>query len=99
MSRFIQLLESRRLLTATSSSLAAELGTANTLAATIKADLVALQNGAKADLATITTDLKGNKTSAAQLKTLKADEAKYLAKIKADNRWLICGGAGGPFQN
>lgn len=84
MSQFIQSLESRMLMAASAATLATDLGNVNTLGATVKADLTALQAGAKTDLAAITADLKGNKTSAAQLKTLKLDEAKYLAKIKAD---------------
>src|SRR6266436_4478035 len=90
MSRFIQPLECRTLLTASPTSLAAELTAINNSAGTIKADLIALQAGAKADLKTIATDLKGSpKTNAPLAKKLSADETKLLAKIKADVALLL----------
>jgi hypothetical protein len=57
MSRFIESLEGRRLLTASATSLAAELAAVNTDAGLVKADLTALQALPKADGAPVATDI------------------------------------------
>ncbi len=90
MSRFVQALESRTLLTATNSSLAAELATVNTNAAAVKADLATLTATAKADMKSISTDLKGTaKTNVPLLKKLQGDENKWLTKIKNNTNALL----------
>lgn len=90
MSRFIQSLESRRLLTATTSSLAAELTTVNTNASAVKADLTTLQSTAKADMKAIATDLKGSaKTNVPLLRKLQGDENRWLTKIKNNTNVLL----------
>jgi len=90
MSRFVQALESRTLLTATNTSLAAELTTVNTNAAAVKADLATLTATAKADMKAITTDLKGSaKTNVPLLKKLQSDENKWLTKIKNHTNALL----------
>ncbi len=90
MSRFVQILESRTLLTATNSSLAAELATVNTNAAAVKADLATLTATAKVDMKAIATDLKGtSKTNVPLLKKLQGDENKWLTKIKNNTNALL----------
>lgn len=90
MSRFVQALESRTLLSATTSSLAAELTFVNTNAAAVKADLTKLQNTAKADMKAIAADLKGtSKTNVPLLRKLQADENKWLTKIKNNTNALL----------
>ena len=90
MSRFVQALESRTLLTATNSSLAAELTTVNTNAAAVKADLATLTATAKADMKAIAADLKGTaKTNVPLLKKLQSDENKWLTKIKNNTNALL----------
>lgn len=90
MSRFVQPLESRTLLTATNSSLAAELTTVNTNAAAVKADLATLTAAAKADMKAIATDLKGtSRTNVPLLKKLQGDENKWLTKIRNNTNALL----------
>ncbi len=90
MSRFIQPLERRMLLTATATSLANELTTINTDSATVKVDMAAIQTAVKTDLAAITVDLKGSpKTNAPLLRFLKRDTNQFVAKLKADVTTLL----------
>ena len=90
MSRFVQALESRTLLTATTSSLATELASVNTNASAVRADLAALQLNARTDMKAITTDLKGSaKTNVPLLKKLQVDEGKWLAKIRNNTNALL----------
>jgi hypothetical protein len=92
MSRFIQPLEGRTLLTATSASISAETSAINTAAGAVQADLTALQNASKADLAKINTDLKGSaRTNAPLQKKLLKDQTVLIAKIKADTAALLKG--------
>lgn len=96
MSRFIQSLESRKLLSATlvtTSTLLADQAVLVADAAAAKAELKALAAVAGADAKTIAADLKGlPKTNAPLLKTLKADEAKLLALITKDVKALLTPG-------
>jgi soluble cytochrome b562 len=91
MSRFIQPLESRTLLSATSASIAAEMTNITTDAATVKADLADLKTTATADSKAIALDLKGSKTNAPALKTFQKDEKVLLTKINADGASLLKG--------
>jgi hypothetical protein len=94
MPRFIEPLEGRTLLTATSTSIASELAAINTAATAVKTDMASLKTTAAADLKTITTDLKGSpKTNAPLLKKLGADEKILLAKINTDVNSLLKGSA------
>jgi hypothetical protein len=94
MSRFIQPLERRTLLTASASSLSADLTSINTDAAAVKADLTSLQTAATADFKSLVSDLKGSsKTNLALLAKLRSDGNKYLAKLKADVNALLKGSA------
>jgi len=90
MSRFIQPLERRTLLTATATSLAAESAAVATAAPPVQADLLALQLAAKTDLAAITLDLKGSpKTNAPLLRFLKRDTNQFVNKEKSDVTALL----------
>jgi len=94
MPRFIEPLEGRTLLTATSTSIASELAAVNTAATALKTDMAALKTTASTDLKTITTDLKGSpKTNAPLLKKLGADEKILLAKTNLDVNALLKGTA------
>jgi hypothetical protein len=89
MSRFIQPLEQRTLLTATTTSLAAELAAVNTAGGAVKADLATLQTTTKSDNKAIATALKGAPAAAlAAGKKFTADETKLLTKIKLDETAL-----------
>ena len=90
MSRFIQLLESRTLLSVTTATLLADEALIVADAATAKADLRVLAAAVRADTKTITADLKGTpKTNLPLLHTLKTDEAKALAVITKDLNALL----------
>jgi hypothetical protein len=93
MSKFIQSLESRTLLSGTpvtQATLAADDALIVANAATAKGDLKTLSAAAKADMKTIQTDLKGlPKTNAPLLKKLKADESKLLVQITKDLNALL----------
>ncbi|HSZ55808.1 MAG TPA: hypothetical protein VK797_09115 [Tepidisphaeraceae bacterium] len=89
MSRFIQSLERRALLSVSTTSLASELSNVTTDAATVKADLATLQTTAKADLKAIQTDLKGSPKSGGLFGKLQSDENKWLGKLKADVTALL----------
>lgn len=90
MSRFVQALECRTLLSATTSSLATELASVNTNASTVRADLAALQDFARTDMKAIAADLKGSaKTNVRLLRKLQTDEGKWLAKIKNNTNALL----------
>ena len=94
MPSFIEPLEGRTLLTATSTSIASELAAINTAATAVKTDMASLKTTASTDLKTITTDLKGSpKTNAPLLKKLGADEKILLAKINLDVNSLLKGTA------
>jgi len=94
MSRFIQPLEGRTLLSATSTSIANELTAVQTAGSAVQADLLALQTTSKADLGKITADLKGSpKTNVPLLKKLAKDQGALVAKIKADTALLLKGTA------
>jgi hypothetical protein len=88
MSRFIQALECRALLSVSTTSLANDLTNVNTDAAALKADLATLQSTAAADLKTLRTDLKSSK-SGSLLSKLAADGTKYLVKLKSDVNALL----------
>jgi hypothetical protein len=93
MCRFIQSLESRRLLSATPVSKATLLAdeahiVADAVAA--KADFKTLVAAVTADTKTIQSDLKGlSKSNATLLKTLKADEVKVFTLVTRDLNALI----------
>lgn len=90
MSRFIQSLESRRLLSVTKAGLLADRALILADAAAAKADLKVLAATAQADTRTIQTDLKGSaKTNTPLLRTLKADEVKVLALSRKDVNVLL----------
>jgi hypothetical protein len=91
MSRFIQPLESRTLLTATAASIAAETAAINTDSAAVKADLAALKTGALADLKTIGIDVKGSATNAPLFKALSAHERSFISKVSADATAMLKG--------
>ena len=90
MSGLFQALESRMLLTATSTSLAAEMAAINTSGSAVKADLKLLTSTAKADLFAIGKDLKGSPaTNVPLFKKLPADEKKFFTKVSADVNALL----------
>src|SRR6185436_7351966 len=94
MSRFIQQLEGRTLLTATSTSIAAETAAISTAASTVQADMTALAAASTTDLGKIVTDLKGSdKTNAPLLAKLSKDQKALIAKIKKDTASLLKGTA------
>jgi hypothetical protein len=97
MSRFIQSLESRTLLSATLTKemvLADQTGAIADVAAT-RAGFKAVASGIAADTRTIAADLKSlatpdnRKANAALLSTLKADAHQGLATLRADNAHLL----------
>lgn len=88
MSRFIQALERRALLSVSTTSLANDLTNINTDEAALKADLTTLQSTALTDLKTLKTDLKGSK-SGSLLGKLGADETRYEGKLKGDVNALL----------
>lgn len=97
MSRFIQSLESRTLLSATLTKemvLADQMGVTADVAAA-RANFKAVASGVGADTRTIAADLKSlatpdnRKANAALLKTLKADAHTGLATLRADNAHLL----------
>lgn len=97
MFQFIQTLEQRVLMSATADALRADQSTIDADAKEIKADLAATGKALAADLKTITADAKGStdkQQTAAQLKTLKADEKALLVKLKKDTAALLKAGQG-----
>ncbi|HZL33921.1 MAG TPA: hypothetical protein VFC78_01345 [Tepidisphaeraceae bacterium] len=97
MSQFIHFLESRTLLSAsiTSATLIADSQQVSANAATTRTDVKLVASTFAADTKKIAADLKsatnaGNrKANAALLNTLKADEGKALAKLRADSNVLL----------
>jgi hypothetical protein len=97
MSRFIQSLESRTLLSATLTKemvLADQMGAIANIAAT-RANFKSLASGIAADTRTVAADLKSlatpdnRKANAALLATLKTDAHKGLATLRADDAHLL----------
>ncbi|HLZ08220.1 MAG TPA: hypothetical protein VKT80_06525 [Chloroflexota bacterium] len=94
MPRFIEPLEGRTLLTATSTSIAAELAAINTAGSAVKTDMASLKTTAASDLKTITNDLKGSPaTNTPLLKKLGTDEKILLGRINTDVNSLLKGSA------
>ncbi|HEX5243205.1 MAG TPA: hypothetical protein VFW23_08055 [Tepidisphaeraceae bacterium] len=102
MSRFIQSLESRTLLSASSTEVAtllADVKQVKATSVTVRADMKLAAAAATADLRHITADLKSSTTSANRaanaglLKAVKTADASDLAKLKTDQTALLAAGA------
>ena len=102
MSQFIESLESRTLLSASSTeaaTLLADVKQVKATSVTVRADMKLAAGAATADLRQITADLKSSTTSANRatnaswLKTVKTADASDLAKLKADQTALLAVGS------
>lgn len=90
MSRFIEPLECRTLLSASASTLASDLAAINTDASTVKLSFGTLEITLAGDFKAILGDLKGSgKSNNALLRTLKSDGKKTLNKLKSDGKALL----------
>ena len=89
MSRFIEPLESRTLLSASASTLSTDFSAIATDAGAVKSAFIQLEVALAGDYKAILTDLKGSKGSSSQLKTLKSDGKKALNTLKKDGLALL----------
>jgi hypothetical protein len=95
MFEFIQSLEQRTLFAVTAPGLAADLSTVRSDAKTVRADLGTVRKTVAADVKTIQADLKGLTGTSSNNKlvaTLRADDARSLAKVVVAQEKLLTSG-------